>query len=387
MPAVVGDRALLKRDKSCRDATVVARARAAGAVIWGKTNVPYRLNDYQSFNDVYGTTNNPYDVSRTTAGSSGGAAAALACGITPLEIGSDIGGSLRNPANFCGVVSVKPTWGLIPCEGHVPPLPGNDPNVDLNVCGPMARNIGDLRLLFEVLSAQSRPSAFAGPFRAAIWDQEPGFPLAVDVQAAVGRAAMSIETLGCTAVRTQLPFTGAALMHSYLRLLMEVISASDRTAVRQAKAIRWPALALGWTNTAVWSPWTVVKAMSAPPSESDEARRQRDSMKAQMAKFFETYDVLIAPVTPLPPFPHDHRPMLQRRLTIDGKTWLYASCLSWIALCNALHLPSVAVQAGQTASGLPVGVQLIGPWNSEFKLLDIAERLEPSLGGFKPPPL
>jgi amidase len=387
MPSIAGDPSQLVRDKACDDAVVVARVKAAGAVVWGKTNVPYLLSDYQTFNSVYGTTNNPFDTSRTPAGSSGGAAAALACGITPLEIGSDIGGSLRTPANFCGVVSVKPTWGLIPCDGHVPPFPGARQNVDLNVCGPMARNTGDLRLLFEVLSAQPRASAFTGLIRAAVWDHEPGFPLARAVREATVRAATAVETAGGSVETAKLPFSGAALMHAYLRLLTGIIGSYDETAESQARSLRWLALVLGWTDTGVWSPWSVIKALSAPESERVEAQRQRDTMKAQMASFFETYDVLIAPITPVPPFPHDQKPISRRSLNVDGKSWLYASCLGWIAMCNALHLPSVAIQAGQTESGLPLGVQLIGPWHSEFKLLDIAERLEPILGGFKRPPV
>ncbi|HSZ74790.1 MAG TPA: amidase family protein, partial [Rhizomicrobium sp.] len=124
MPATSGNPALANRPKDCADATMVARARKAGAVIWGKSNVSFMLGDIQSYNEIYGTTNNPYDVSRVPGGSSGGAATALAAGITPLEIGSDIGGSLRHPANFCGVVSLKPTLGVLPQRGLVPPLPG-----------------------------------------------------------------------------------------------------------------------------------------------------------------------------------------------------------------------------------------------------------------------
>ena len=124
-------------------------------MIWGKTNVPIILSDWQSYNAIYGTTNNPYDVTRVPGGSSGGAAAALATGITPLEIGSDIGGSLRTPANFCGVTSLKPTWGVLPMRGHVPPPPGIDAEVDLGVGGPMARNVDDLKLLWSVLSKSS----------------------------------------------------------------------------------------------------------------------------------------------------------------------------------------------------------------------------------------
>src|SRR5579872_2848940 len=138
MPAISGNPALKDRPKHCADATVVAAARTAGAVIWGKTNVPFMLSDIQSYNAIYGTTNNPYDVTRVPGGSSGGAAAALATGVTPLEIGSDIGGSLRHPANFCGVTSLKPTWGVLSSRGQISPaLPGAHLETDLNVTGPM----------------------------------------------------------------------------------------------------------------------------------------------------------------------------------------------------------------------------------------------------------
>jgi amidase len=177
MPATSGNPAFVARPKHCADAAVVHAARRQGAIIWGKTNVPLMLGDFQSYNAIYGTTNNPYDVSRTPGGSSGGAAAALASGITPLEIGSDIGGSLRHPANFCGVCALKPTWGVLDLRGHVPPAPSAFFETDLGVVGPMARNSEDLKLLWSVLRGSRSPERkdIRGA-RVAIWDEEPGFP-------------------------------------------------------------------------------------------------------------------------------------------------------------------------------------------------------------------
>ncbi|MBV9061639.1 MAG: amidase, partial [Alphaproteobacteria bacterium] len=196
MPAVAGNPTLRARAKQCPDAELVKRARAQGAVIWGKTNVPYMLGDWQSYNAVYGTTNNPYDTSRVPGGSSGGAAAALACGITPLEIGSDIGGSLRTPASFCGVYSLKPTWGVLPMRGHVPPLPEHYYECDLGVGGPMARDPEDLRLFWRVLSGKDSTRKDVRGLRVAVWDSDPEFPLANDVRAGVARAGRALEQQG-----------------------------------------------------------------------------------------------------------------------------------------------------------------------------------------------
>jgi len=169
------------RRRQAEDATAVAQARAAGAVIWGKTNVPVMAGDWQSANSLYGVTRNPWDPQRTPGGSSGGAAAAIAARVTALEIGSDIGGSLRVPAAFCGVYSHKPTWGLVPQHGHVPPSPSSFVERDLNVLGPIARSARDLRLLLSVMSGgvvapKSAPAELAKA-RIALWIEEPLFPL------------------------------------------------------------------------------------------------------------------------------------------------------------------------------------------------------------------
>src|SRR6201994_3981393 len=211
MPATSGNPIFKDRDPNCADADMVKLMRGAGAVIWGKTNVPFMLAELQSYNSVYGTTNNPYDVTRTPGGSSGGAAAALAAGITPIEIGSDIGGSLRHPANFCGVMSLKPTWGVLSLRGHIPPAPDDyAENGDLGVVGPTARNIGDLKLLWHVLcgTPQSEGVAVKGA-RIAVWDHDDAYPLANDVKSAVGRAAEALSREGIAVGNTKVPVTGA----------------------------------------------------------------------------------------------------------------------------------------------------------------------------------
>ncbi|MBV9332339.1 MAG: amidase, partial [Alphaproteobacteria bacterium] len=225
MPATSGNPAFVNRRRDCADAAMVRLARNAGAIIWGKTNVPLMLGDFQSYNEIYGTTNNPYDLSRTPGGSSGGAAAALASGITALEIGSDIGGSLRHPANFCGVCALKPTWGVLDLHGHVPPVPGAFFETDLGVVGPMARNTDDLKLLWSVLSqTEEAPRREIKASRIAIWDEAEGFPLAAEVREAVARAAEALSGAGAHVARAKPGIDTGALMENYTSLLVAVLS-------------------------------------------------------------------------------------------------------------------------------------------------------------------
>ena len=158
MPATSGA-PRLKNHLPKHNATVVQRLVDAGAIVFGKTNLPLYADDIQTFNEVYGTTNNPWNPSRTPGGSSGGAAAALAAGLTPLELGSDIGGSIRNPSHFCGVYGHKPTWGVVPFRGHIPPPPGVLAPIDLAVVGPMARHPEDLSLAFDLIAGAEGPAA------------------------------------------------------------------------------------------------------------------------------------------------------------------------------------------------------------------------------------
>jgi amidase len=388
MPATSGNPAFAKRSKNCDDAELVARARAVGAVVWGKTNVPFMLSDFQSYNAIYGTTNNPYDVTRVPGGSSGGAAAALATGITPLEIGSDIGGSLRHPANFCGVCSFKPSWGLLPMRGHVPPPPGVDAEADLGVGGPMARNAGDLKLFWSVLnkSKQAPPRTIKGA-RIAIYDEDPLLPLSREVKDATARAADALAKHGAHVEIIKAPVDTRELLVNYMWLLVSIIAAGFPQSVLDELAKNRDAdLKAFAASRDPWSAELNRLAATAHAGEIATAQKARQALKDRMAEFFKHTDAIVMPITPVTAFKHDHsEPFGARLIDVDGKPTPYPTMLGWIALATALHLPALTVQAGRTKSGLPVGVQIVGPLSGEDRLFDFAAAVEESLGGFSPP--
>jgi amidase len=389
MPAVAGSKGLVGRDPNCDDAELVRRTRAQGAVIWGKTNVPYMLGDWQSYNAIYGQINNPYDISRVPGGSSGGAAAALACGVTPLEIGSDIGGSLRTPASFCGVCSLKPTWGVLPMRGHVPPLPNEYYECDLGVGGPMARNGEDLRLLWSVLSGRASARKSIDGLRVAVWDEDGNFPLARDVKDGVARAAHALSKQGARVEYIQSPLDTAHLLSTYRWILAPTLAAGlPEAMLQEMEKTREADLKAVAENPDPWSePFNRV-CWTARFYEVARAFAARQKLKDHMAEFFQNCDAILTPVTPVVAFPHDHsEPFLARKLQVDGETVAYMNMLNWIALATTLHLPALAIPTGQNGEGLPVGAQLIGPENGEGRLFDLAAAAEETLGGFAPPPL
>lgn len=391
LPASSGLEAL-RRKTSVPDATVVARARHEGAVIWGKTNVPVLAADWQSYNALYGATANPWDTGRTCGGSSGGAAAALATGITALEIGSDIGGSLRVPASFCGVFSHKPTWGLVSQRGHIPPARGTYADRDLNVVGPMARSARDLRLLLSVLEegpmAAKAPPPALKELKIGVWLSETAFPLDPEVRAVVTSFAQQIARCGAS-VKAVRPVDGAALMDAYRVLLMSAIEpdlpASARRAMHGRRGVAQLALRLG-AGVGSWA--DQVRGYTASHAEWLAADEVRARIGFQLKPLFETYDVLLAPITPVTAFLHDHRPFNGRTLLqSDGTRIPYGSMLNWIGLATACGLPATAIPAGLSPGGLPVGVQLIGPRGGDSRTLGAAQAIDEELGGFQPPPL
>lgn len=380
------------RRRQAEDAVAVGHARRAGAVIWGKTNVPVLAGDWQSYNGLYGATNNPWDTARTPGGSSGGAAAAVAAGVTSLEIGSDIGGSLRVPASFCGVFSHKPTWGLVTQHGHVPPSPGSWAERDLNVIGPIARSARDLRLLLSIMAvapiAPTAPPADLNQTRVGLWLDDPLLPLDPQVRAAIEAFAGRLADAGATVEPISSPVNVETLLHAYMTLLGAVIGED-----LPARQIRGMELMRGFARRALnggagpfsWAAATM--AYTARHREWLAADAVRGRLAHDMEAVFSTFDVIIAPVAPVPAFPHDHSPFTRRRLRLsDGSSVAYQSMLGWIALATACRLPATVVPAGLTADGLPVGVQIIGPRAGDAKTLAVAHAIDENIGGFETPP-
>ncbi|MBI1188113.1 MAG: amidase [Alphaproteobacteria bacterium] len=383
LPSVAGNPAFANRPKRCADADLVKAVRAAGAIVWCKTNVPLMAGDFQSYNAVYGTTNNPYDQARTPGGSSGGAAAALAAGITPLEIGSDIGGSLRHPANFCGVASLKPTWSQLPMRGHVPPPPGMHVEFDLGVAGPMARTIGDLRLLYDVMAAAPTPTRPVKGARIALWTDDPEFPLATDVRAAIETAGAALVRQGASVERIAAPVDTKALMDSYFTLLAPIISSGFPEEVyamlNGARAACLEAVEAGADR---YSPAGYIVASTAPYRDIAAAQTVRQRLKDQLEAFFDDgWDAILSPITTVPAFPHTQDGQLtERTLDCDNQRVAYLHALDWIALATSLHAPAIAAPVARTTTGLPIGAQIITRWDNEARALDIAEALEREIG-------
>ncbi|MGI5129013.1 amidase family protein [Pseudonocardia sp. CA-107938] len=383
MPAVSGNPAFVGRGE-CVDAATVAIARAAGAVVWGKTNTPLNLGDIQSYNEVFGTTTNPYDPDRTCGGSSGGSAAALAAGVTDLEIGTDIGGSLRHPANYCGVYALKPTWDRLPMRGVVPPLPENWMLSDLSVAGPMARTADDLAFLWEVLAGRTVPRGDVAGMRVALWVGEPGYPLAADVRGAVERAADVLRGQGAKVEVAAPPFgdgTGAG-NDVYLALLFAVLGARNLTAEQ------WEQLAAhrGAEPGPRYRPGSYAYHATASYREYAAAAVARQRLRDRLAEWFTGFDAILCPVGPVPAFPHQHEgTVFDRDLDVDDVAVPYGHLFDWIALATACHAPAIAAPVGATAAGLPLGVQLVGRWDEEHRLLDLARALEAAIGRPAPP--
>jgi amidase len=379
------------------DALAVGRLKRAGAIIFGKTNTPLYAGDMQTFNDVYGRTSNPWDVTRTPGGSSGGAAAALAAGLTPLELGSDIGGSIRNPAHFTGVYGLKPSWGVVPVRGHIPGPPGSLVTPEVGVAGPMARSVADLRTALGVLAGPLPEDAAAwrleldpGPDPGAVsalriatvfTEGADVMPIAGDVTACLQDFAARVADAGARVETVPLPvrltdgfrvwrdivvaITGAGLPeHEFARLAEHGSTESSDPAARMARVL-----------TSRYRDWMA-------------ALDRREVQRQAWARVFAGYDAVLAPVMPTAAFPHDtERRMSDRVLDVDGTTVPYLSAMAWCGAIGAVKLPVVTLPAGRTQAGLPVGVQVIGPFLSDMRLLRIAELLDSAAGpGFTAPP-
>jgi amidase len=348
------------------DAEAVRRLRVAGAVIFGKTNTATLTADLQTYNPIFGTTNNPWDSTRSSGGSSGGSAAALATGLTALELGSDIAGSIRMPSNWCGTCGHKPSWGVVPQRGHLPPPPGALADRDLNVVGPMARDVDDLEVALDTLAGPDSQRATAwrlefpaaratalSELRLAAWLNDPACPVEDEVRGVLESAVTAMRHAGARIADVRPPVALPDIVELHMELLYPLMRPLS------------PLLHREWLA----------------------ANEKREQLRARMADFFRDVDALLMPVAAVPAILHDHNePLVSREICIDDRTRPYLDLFGWIGLATVAYLPATVVPVGLTAQGLPVGLQIVGPYLEDRTTLAAARHIEELLGGFAPPP-
>lgn len=352
-----------------QDATVVARLKEAGAIVLGKSNAPPLAMDIQTDNPLFGRTNNPWNWQTTPGGSSGGAAAALAAGMTALEIGSDMGGSIRLPAHFCGVAGLKPTEHLVPHTGHIPPLPhAPDTLRHMGVVGPMARSVTDLRLALSIIAGPDGRSWDVPPvplgeaerrplneLRIAWTDSFPGIPASAETRAALGSLAQGLETAGCR-VEQLLPsgFNFERAWETFAQLMRVMV----------------PELQEPDTLGPFFGEYIL-------------ALERRDALTAAMERFLAEWDAWLCPVAPTPAFPHCPR---GSPLSVDGREIGYWNMGDYCTIFNLTGHPALSLPFALSSEGLPIGVQLVGRRWGDTHLLMVGELLEEALGS-RPRPL
>ncbi|WP_407177202.1 amidase [Bradyrhizobium sp. STM 3562] len=386
--------------RPAQDALAITRIKDAGGVIIGKTNVPVGLGDWQSYNDIYGTTNNPYDLGRTPGGSSGGSSAALAAGYGPLSIGSDIGGSLRVPAFHCGVYAHKPTFGLVATRGHTPPqVPPIPLDRDMSVLGPMARSAADLSLLLDVMAGPDPLEAGVGyklalppprhgrlaDFRVLVIDGHPMLPPNKEIRESIEKLAGHLAKAGASIAR-QSPLLPDFVESSrlYMRMLMAFLASF--WPAEQYEGAKAAAARLKPDDASLPAERLRGIAASHRAWVLDEGARGR--LRARWRELFKDFDAVICPIMPTQAYPHDHSPeQEERRVNIDGKDYVYPDQLSWPGIATLPGLPATAIPTGFASDGLPIGVQILGPWLEDRTPIKLAELIEREFGGFVPPPM
>jgi len=382
------------------DALAVARLKEAGAVVYAKTNLPLYAGDVQSFNEVFGTSNNPWDTGRSVGGSSGGSAGALAAGFTPLEVGSDIAGSIRNPAAMCGVVGHKPSYGIVSGRGQIPGPPGTLTQADIAVIGPMARTVTDCELALDLMAGPddwnapawslSLPAARVDlrrgdgrGLRVAVWASDEYCPVDPEIEQAILDTAAGLASLGAEvdvearpsgfdfakADATFLTLLGGAMCGGFTRAEIEEM------AERQRRDGPLPG-GLG------------VEGATIRHREWLTANERRLQMRARWREFFEDWDVLLAPVSPTVAILHDHsQPMSDRVIDVAGQPRSYSEQMRWMGLFGVVWLPATAVPIGIHSSGLPMALQVVGPFLEDRTPLAVARLIEQQEGrGFTRPP-
>jgi amidase len=384
-----------KGTKAKRDALAVERLKRAGAIVFGKTNVPVLLADWQSFNPVYGTTNNPWGLKRTPGGSSGGSAAALAAGLTGLEIGSDIGASIRNPAHYCGVYGLKPTWALCSPKGHA--LPGVVHPGDIAAIGPLARSATDLALALDLIAGPDdvdgagwKP-ALAKPklksfrkLRVAVMPSHSTAEVDASVSGAIERLARALAKQGARVSDQARPDFNPDEAHKVYVALLRAATAGRQLPQHVAL---WERLAKERPATDMSYEAQSARANTMRHKEWLGWSNRRHTMRLAWAEFFKEWDVLLCPPAATPAFPQDQAgERWERMIEVNGKPQPSTTQMFWAGYSGMCLLPSAVAPIELAGGGLPVGVQIIGPQYGDHLTIEVARLLEKDYFAFTPPP-
>jgi amidase len=376
------------------DAFVVRRLRAAGACILGKTNIPTMLSDYQSFGPLYPTANNPYDVARTPGGSTGGGAAAVAAGLTALEIGTDIGGSIRVPAHFCGVFGLKPTENIpMHGDGHVPPLPGARGGfIAMASVGPLARTMADIDLAWTVINEPTwkyflhcpvmpRVKTALNEYRIAWFDDTDAVACGNETRRILGTLLRALESAGVRCEKR--PFDGKWLAEAYAiwALLFGTIIGQDSSwIVRQIMKRQFGAMARGSVLGVLGS---LKIGLDLRFKEFSRALKRRVELVQDLQRRFDEYDFIVSPVAAGPAFRHNHR---HAPIDLEGGMLAYIDyCAPFASIYNACGNPALVVPAGRSREGLPIGIQIAAPHYGEQELIHFGRLIEPLGTAFRKP--
>ena len=374
---------------STEDAVVSARLKAAGAIILGKTNSPMAGGDIQTYNAVHGTTHNPHNPAHTPGGSSGGSAAALSAGFTALEYGSDIGGSIRAPSHFCGLFGHKPSFGIVPMRGHVPPPHGirAEPS-ELSVAGPLARHPKDLELALDMTvgldgaARQAMQISLQGPrfdtaqgLRVGLWPSDAACDVDNTFSAAIEEAGKVLEKQGAQVTTVSPDFDKAQYFETYMLRLSAIIGSDMPQSVFNAMQQIVEGAAADDRSL------KVIQARGFTLSHAEWLRLnvRRSRYDAAWQELFVKVDVVLCPVTPSTAMAHDHNPDFHaRRINVNGDERPYFDNFFWAGVATLCGLPSTVVPLGRHENGLPFGMQVIGPAFEDKTPLAVAKMLEQS---------
>src|ERR1700735_5437921 len=376
--------ALRRNYVATEDAPLVARLRVAGAILLGNTNVPEFLMAYETDNSLYGPTNNPWDLTRTPGGSSGGEAAAIAAGFSAGGVGSDGGGSIRVPAHFVGICGLKPTPGRIPSTGHSPASAG--PFAQLGVVGPMARTVADVAQLFEVMAGLDLQDPASAPvplrkwtdgeirkLRIAYFEDDGVTPVTTETAAAVRTAVDALRDQGFQ-VEAWRPQNLKRVWQLWWNLFGRAVQTAFEPTVRGRESELSP----------MYRAWRAHVALQ-PPLDGREwfnTLIERDALRGKLLEQMEKFPILLSPVCAIPAFRHG-----EREWQVQGRKVEYLKAMSYSQWFNLLGNPAAAVPVGKSPEGLPIGVQVVGrPWEDEV-VLAIAAKIESATGGFRAPPI